>query len=247
MLNLNSLKNAFALSKPKMVIHLAWAGIPNFNNSNLRKNIKISNNLIYCMKKYNCKKILISGSCAEYDGYQGLVSEKLKIYNPTSILGKQKNKIKTIFFSKLKGRAVIIWMRIFYVFGKFQIKKSLIMNLIKSVKKNIIINFKNPYISHDYIFVDDVIKAILILVKQKRNTIVNICNNKLVSNLNFVKNFKKAVKKNKSFRFKINLKNRANKKSFFYGCNKKLKNLGWKADFSLFAGIKKTIYHYEKQ
>ena len=57
----------FKKIKPDIVYHLAWEGIPNFNNRNFEKNKKITKNIIFAINNTECKKVIISGSCSEYN------------------------------------------------------------------------------------------------------------------------------------------------------------------------------------
>ena len=70
--------------KPNIVIHLAWYGIPNFNKANCEKNFKISKNLIDAtLQNQNCEKLIITGTCKEYEGYYGACKEGMRL-NPKS-------------------------------------------------------------------------------------------------------------------------------------------------------------------
>ena len=57
---------------PEVLIHLAWQDIPDFSLNKSLNNLNSSLNLIsYVAEVGSCKKILISGSCWEYNNIEG--------------------------------------------------------------------------------------------------------------------------------------------------------------------------------
>ena len=119
---------------PKEIYHFAWSGIPIFNKKNLKDNKIISENLIAGLNKTNCKKIIISGTGAEYGDIKKVCYEYSKPSKKISELGRQKNLIRKLFFEKLNKDIVVVWARIFYVYGKNQRDGSLLNELIKAKK-----------------------------------------------------------------------------------------------------------------
>ena len=67
-----------------------------------------------------------------------------------------------------------MWLRLFYVYERYQRKGSLIPYLIDSLKKNKKIELKEPFASRDFIYVDDVCKLILKFCDTSSNGIYNI-------------------------------------------------------------------------
>ena len=213
---------------PSEIYHFAWYGIPKFNKKNFLINKTISKNLIEGINEIDCKKLVISGTCAEYGSNNGICSENLTPSKKITTLGKQKNFIKDLFFNKIKKKTTIIWARIFFVYGKNQRGGSLLKTLINAKENNTKISLKLPNISNDYIYIKDVIDGILKLRKLKNTQIINICSSKVISNLNFAKTFEKI---NKISILKKNSSN--NLKKTVVGSNRKLKKLGWTQKYSL--------------
>lgn len=172
-LNLNNYlekKKEIINFKPEAVIHLAWQGIPNFSKELSEINYNITTNFISFLIKYtDCKKIIIPGSCWEYnDGnILGSCSENMKI-NPQKPFSICKKKI----FDKLiretkKHKITFNWARLFYVYGPRQKKTSLIPTLIESFSNNKKINIETPYNKNDFIYIDDVVKILIFMLQSK--------------------------------------------------------------------------------
>lgn len=228
----------FKKEKPDIVYHFAWEGIPSFNLNNLKKNIIISNNLISAVNIFRCKKIIIAGSCNEYPykDYNFKNKENTSSSKKLNNLGRQKNFIKYIFTSKLNNDVKLIWSRIFYVYGPGQRDESLLSSLIKKYEKKEKFILKNSSVYNDYIFIDDVISALKLLMKVDKNMTINICSSISCSNHNFVNKFAKITKTKKNM-YQIYKK----KKIYLVGSNQLLKLYGWKQNYNLISGIKKTL------
>ena len=220
--------------QPEEIYHFAWYGIPIFDKKNFRKNIAISKNLIEGINSINCKKLIISGSGAEYGYNNKNCQENTDQSNDLTNLGKQKNYIRKLFFKSMNKKICLIWFRVFYIFGKKQRAGSLLKTLIKAKNDRDHISLKFPNIYNDYIYIKDVINGILKLRLLKKTQIINICSAKAVSNLQFVKIFEKI---NQTSILK-NSKKRFLKKKKLVGSNLKLRRLGWRIKYSLEDALK---------
>ena len=218
---------------PTMVYHFAWNGIPKFDKKNFLENKNISKNLIQGLNAINCKKVIISGSGAEYGINKKLCYETSKPSKKITELGRQKNFIRKLFFNKLNNKITIIWARIFYIYGKRQREGSLLNRLLQAKKRGKFLFLKFPYIYNDYIYVKDVVNALIKLEKIKKSQIINICSCKATSNYDFVKTFEMI---NKIKVLKISSIN--NSKKIQIGSNRKLKKLGWKQKYNLVKAFK---------
>lgn len=213
------------------LIHLGWHGIPDFSIKNNLFNYKQQIIFLKIIKKTNIKKIFISGSCLEYGDSQGLVVESKKNNNLNSF-ATYKNKIHK-FCKKLFVNKQFIWGRIFYAYGKGQRHDSLINLIIR--KKYIYL--KEPYKYCDFIHVDDVCRAIYVLINSRLKGIFNISNNLPVLIIDFCKKIKFLYRDKKI----IIKANKLSKLNGNWGNNQKLISLGWKPRFQLMNGIKNTL------
>lgn len=223
----NNIKSILTKISPTIIYHLAWYGIPTFDRKNFQINKEITDNLIECINKSTCKKIIISGSCAEYGNTMSCVKESSKTAKEISSLGKQKNYIRNLFFKKLDKKIICIWSRIFYVYGLGQRKGSLLSSISSCKEK--FFQLKSPNTYNDYIYIKDVINALIIVKNFNKSLIVNICTGRSLSNLYFATVFAK-LNDIKIFTKKSKI---TTKKKLFYGSNKLLKKIGWRQRFNL--------------
>ena len=224
--------------EPEVLIHLSWEGIPNFSKSILKKNIedqKIFFKKISLFK--NLKKIIVTGSCLEYQNKIGKREESDRLTNLND-LGKTKNERFKFIKKTLNDKIRLYWLRIFYIYGKDQRKGSLIPLLLDSAKKKKLVKLKNVFNSHDYIHVDDVSSVIKkLLLKNIKSDVYNVGYGRSISIISIIRTLEKLL--NKKITFKSYEKS---KKYSFYSCNHKLrKNLGFIPKITFEKGLKELI------
>ncbi len=148
--------------KPQIVIHLAWEGIPNFSLDLCSKNILSSIKLIEVVSKLDsCKKIIITGSCFEYNNKIGVCVETDFVTPKDYFTFAKKTILSFLELECTKNNKVYIWARLFYVYGPNQRKGSLIPTLINTLKSGKCPELNTPKNANDFIHVNDVANAIM--------------------------------------------------------------------------------------
>ena len=72
--DLDKLINAIS---PNVLIHLAWIGIPDYGIENCIRSANLSINICKSALKAGVNKIIVSGSCWEYDDPKGGINERM--------------------------------------------------------------------------------------------------------------------------------------------------------------------------
>jgi len=218
-------------------IHLAWSDIPNYSKKNSYKNYLTSKELFKYLLNRGCKKIISLGSCWEYRENYGKKNEK-NDKKSENIFGYYKKKLAYYGLSQCKKKnAIFTWLRVFYVYGDK--KKGLLKYIINCVKLKKKIILKNPYKINDFIFIEDVIKCIVLSLKKNYHGIYNLGSGKKYTTLAFCKNFFSTTKIKKNYYLKYN--NKQNKDGI-WACMKKTKKvMGFLPTSSLKNNIKKSL------
>ena len=167
---------------PHCCIHLAWDGIPDYSLNKCRENI--NSNLIFLesLIKIGIQNLIVAGSCWEYGYCAGEINED---YIPTqlSIFGLSKLTILS-FIENLSHEFKFNykWARIFFAYGPYQKRKSLICSIWDDIHKSKANSIKTPYASQDFIYIEDVCRGILELTnKNVKSGVYNIGSNYLTS------------------------------------------------------------------
>lgn len=229
-INLNEdFSNAFTSIneiKPEILIHLGWKGIPDYSVQNsldsLKWSIKISNLAI----KSGVKRIISTGSCWEYLNPEGAINESWPLDRSNAF--KLAKNIAREYISLMCEEANIdfVWLRLFYVYGKYQNEHSLIPSLLKQIKMNIAPVAKNYDASLDFVDASYVAQIILFCIKKNKiNGIFNVGSGCKTQVLEIVNSMRKI------FNYPIiqNQTNYQNNQNFYSANEKILKLINLKA------------------
>jgi nucleoside-diphosphate-sugar epimerase len=161
---------------PEVVIHLAWEGIPDFSLEMSSKNILSSISFIDIVTNIKtCKKIIVTGSCFEYNNKLGSSKEDDVVIPKDYFTFAKKTILSFLELQCNKNNILYAWTRLFYVYGPNQRSGSLIPTLIETIKSNKSPELRTPKNANDFIHVNDVADAILTMVlKHFKSGIFNI-------------------------------------------------------------------------
>ena len=231
------------IKRVDIVIHLAGK-IP--SEKNYSKNIFFEHNVLgtlnvleYCIKK-KVKKIIFVSSYVYGNPEKNPINEKNKIkphntYTKSKVLSEELCKI---YAEKYKIEIIIL--RPFNIFGNLQKDNSLISNTIKSIKNNSHITIINKNDKRDYLFIDDLINAIVKLIDYKcKFEIFNVGSGKSYSFENVVQLFEKKNKKKIKRKYKTFKKNSIPK--IQADISKIRKEIKWIPRYTLEEGIEKIV------
>lgn len=226
--DLYSKKNNFFefFEKPDLLIHLAWANLPNYTKSfhiteNLPKDILFLENII----DHGLKQLVVTGTCFEYGMQEGELCEAMPTQpqNPYAIAKDALRKY--LEFKTVDNKLRLLWLRLFYMYGKGQSPNSIISQLesaIQNGEKHF--NMSGGEQKRDYLPVENVAENIVkCALTSNLVGIINISSGKPIKLRNFVEDYLK----NRGKDIKLNLGYYAYSSiepMEFWGGNKKLKN-----------------------
>jgi len=237
-------KNELIQFKPDTTIHLAWEGIPDYGVKTSVKNLKYGLDLFEELAELGCKKIICTGSCWEYGQNQGEISENLPVKssnafttakNALHYLGREIAKDKNVQF---------IWTRLFYVYGPGQRENSLIPHMIKCVKEGKKPKIKTPSARNDFIYVEDVARAIVaILEKCKQSTVYNIGSGYSTSIQEIIREICNCY--NIEYIQKSKQLSEYQAINFWADISKIRKEIGWEPKVNIVEGVNSTVTYYK--
>lgn len=243
-------KNLFkVIPKNSIVIHLAAVSSEQKAKDNFKNvfsiNVLGTLNLIEASKKQNVKKIIFASSEWIYGKYK----DKQLLYEQTKL----KNTNNSFYsLSKLTGEKLLInnqnsipysnILRLGIVYGPKKNNLGAIEKIFLDIKnkKEVIINSKKS--ARKYIFIDDVISAIIKCINIKEFSIYNVAGNRLISLEMVIKMISKLLNK----KIKIIEKNKNDFDIRNLSSLKFMKKTKWKNKFTFIQGIKKIQKFYEQ-
>jgi nucleoside-diphosphate-sugar epimerase len=241
--NIAAIENQLNVFKPDVLLHIAWQGIPDLGKENSILNLENSIKLFDLAIKYGVKKIIVTGSCFEYDLKQGVCVED-KSTGASDFFPWAKDSLHN-YLKVLAAKEGIDfnWLRIFYVYGPGQRSGSLLPFLVSNYVKGEVPGVRTPEDSNDFVYVDDVADAMLNCIENNVPTgAYNICSGEATK----VRDICDLMAK--EFDVSNSDWNKQEEIKSFYGDYSKLNGItGWKPTTSIQDGIKKYVDWYKTE
>ena len=152
--------------------HFAWDGTFGESRNDMytqTKNVKYTLDAVNLANKLGCKTFIGAGSQAEYGRVEGIINESTNT-NPENGYGIAKlaaGKMSKILANEYNIKH--IWVRIFSVYGPYDREETMIMTSIKNMLNGISPNYTKGEQIWDYIYSEDVAKALYLIAKHGSN------------------------------------------------------------------------------
>lgn len=185
--------NAFELlGSPDVLIHLAWAGLPNYKSlSHFEVELPAQYTFLKGMIQSGLKNLVVTGTCFEYGMQSGSLKEDMES-KPTNSYGFAKDNLRRqLEYLKENQPFGLTWARLFYIYGVGQAQSSLFPQLKCAVDRgDKVFNMSGGEQLRDYLHITEVAKFIVSLAMANRDDgIVNICSGKPISVRNLVESW----------------------------------------------------------
>ena len=246
-----SYREEVKIFSPDTVIHLSWQDIPDFSFKksllNLNQSLEF---LAFVLEIESCKKILVSGSCLEYNKTKGECKET-DAGSPKDHFTWAKHSIYSWLSMRCAQKVVVLgWLRIFYVYGPGQRPGSLVPTILSSLKNNELPYLRTPKNANDYIFIDDVIDAFYVAIISKKisSGIYNLGSGTSTTVLDICRYAEQIILGTDlhTQQLERETKNSTADTNFWAGINATKKKLDWSPKIALESGIKRTWNDFNK-
>lgn len=187
------------------LIHLAWSGLPNYNEMfHLETNLPAEFRFLGMLIENGLKHLLVTGTCAEYGMQYGPLSEETET-QPITPYALAKDTLRKYLqaMQKKNPGLNLQWARLFYMYGEGQSSHSLLAKLETALKNgSTVFNMSGGEQLRDYLPVEEVAGYLLKLVENPDiEGVVNICSGQPIS----VRRLVEGVIETKQTEIKLNL------------------------------------------
>lgn len=229
---------------PEALVHLAWEGLPDYSLEMSRRNLQYGMDLFSLAAEAGCSCILSTGSCWEYAGRNGKLTVEDALESRT-MFPAVKNALRFLGEAIAREKGIpFYWLRLFYVYGPGQRKASLIPHIIQSIKDGRIPEIQTPGDRNDFIFVEDVAKAIAgVLESQPENSVYNIGSGHSTAVEDIVRITCEVM--NRAFDKNIFENRQQDAVHNFCADISPIQNdTGWQPEYDMESGIRATVEHF---
>lgn len=163
--------------KPSHLLHLAWY-VEHGKFYEAAENllwVEASLRLIRIFSEYGGKRVVVTGTCAEYDWSYELLSENETPVKPVSKYALAKYHLMQLLTQFSENLQVsLAWCRIFFLYGPFEFPGRLIPYIINQLLNNREVTLKNDTSSRDFLHIEDAAHAIVATLDSEFEGPVNI-------------------------------------------------------------------------
>jgi len=177
LLDMNQTKRLVAEVGATHLLHFAWYAEPKkyWNSEENYKWVEASKRLLNEFYSNGGRRVVMAGTCAEYDWQYGNCHENMTPLLPSTIYGKCKHSLQTALasFSDKTGLSSA-WGRIFFLYGPNEHPERLVSSVIISVLQGKPASCSHGNQIRDFLHVEDVASAFVALLESNVYGPVNI-------------------------------------------------------------------------
>ena len=169
--------NLMQLVKPTHLLHLAWYAEPGkYWTSSINYHwVKASLTLFEEFSERGGKRIVVAGSCAEYDwGFKDYIEDSTPLA-PSTLYGVCKHSLQLMLssYASLQNLS-FAWARLFSIYGPYEHPNRLFASVIQALLRNKEVKVSNGELIRDYLHVSDVASALVELIEHDIQGPINI-------------------------------------------------------------------------
>lgn len=166
------------------LLHFAWYAVPG-KYWTAEENflwVQASLELLKWFQKSGGERVVMAGTCAEYDWRYGYCSEVMTPTNPSTPYGICKLSLQQLLesYSEVMGISSA-WGRIFWLYGCYESSQRLVPSVICSLLKGEVAKCSHGNQIRDFLYVQDVADAFVALLTSDIKGCVNIASGKAIT------------------------------------------------------------------
>ena len=179
------IENPFKLfGRPEAVIHLAWPGLPNYNDLfHFEENLPAQYQFLKSLVEGGVGHLLVSGTCFEYGMQSGALVENMPAA-PVNPYALAKDTLRKFLQSLQQSCPFTLqWARLFYMYGSGQNPNSLLAQLDRAIDSGeSVFNMSGGEQLRDYLAVENVAAGLVTLMMHPQcSGVINVCSGEPIS------------------------------------------------------------------
>jgi nucleoside-diphosphate-sugar epimerase len=236
--------------QPSHLLHLAWYALPGkywSSVENLRW-VQASLELVQNFHEAGGERVVVAGSCAEYDWQYGYCSEILTPRQPNTLYGTCKNSLQEILqaYGKISNMSMA-WGRIFMLYGSHEPSTRLVASIIRSLLNGEVANCSHGRQIRDFMYVEDAARAFVKLLDSEVVGAVNIATGVPITIKDIAEQIAETIGRPELLKLGAILPPH-NDVTLLVGNADRLHNeLNWQPQWSIEQGLQQTIQWWQQQ
>ncbi|NET24738.1 NAD(P)-dependent oxidoreductase [Okeania sp. SIO1I7] len=249
LLDTNQIKELFSKIKANYLLHFAWYAVPGKYWQAEENFLWVQSSLELLREFYQQggQRVVMAGTCAEYDWRYGYCSEFITPRQPNTAYGICKQALQEMvkYYSDI-NQLSSAWGSIFFPYGTYEHPNRLVPSVIVSLLKGEVAKCSHGNQIRDFIYVQDAADAFVALLESDVMGVVNIGSGKPIAIKDVV--YKIAHKFGRADLIKLGaIASNPREPALLVADVSRLSNeVGWRSQFDLDKGLDQTIAWWKK-
>jgi nucleoside-diphosphate-sugar epimerase len=235
--------------KPELLLHLAWCATPGsfWTTPENVEWVRSSLELLTTFAKNNGKRIVVAGSCTEYDWTAGECAEDTALLKPSTLYGASKDALAKVLHSWHRTAGInYAWGRIFHLYGPFEHPSRLVAYGVRCLLEEQPALCSGGGQVHDFSHVEDVAGALVALLESGVQGPVNIGSGTPATVRDVLTEIGRQIGRSDLIRFGAR-ESGGEPARIWANIEKLSKEVGWSPRYDLTSGIEHTIEWWRKE
>jgi nucleoside-diphosphate-sugar epimerase len=230
--------------RPTHLLHFAWYAEPG-HFWTAPENLQCVNASLALLKAFGeqgGERVVMAGTCAEYDWGQGLCLEKVTPRKPSTLYGTCKNALQEILsiYSYQFGLSSA-WGRIFFLYGPKEHPSRLVSSVIQSILRGETARCSSGEQVRDFMYVTDVASAFVTLLNSEIQGPVNIASGEAITLKDVVERIATKLGRPELLNLGARSTNLQDPPLLLADISRLKDELGWQPSFDIDRGLDETI------
>ncbi len=243
-------RELFKTLKPTHLLHMAWyTGYSDrYISSENYRWVQASLNLVEEFSLHGGQRVVMAGTCAEYDWKNEFCSENLVDLSPSTVYGKSKQDLHAQFEKILRREGLSgAWGRIFFLYGPGENSKRLVPSVIRSLLQNKPARCSHGNQVRDFLYVDDAADALVTLLESDLIGHLNIASGESVKLKKIIRMIAKKLKREEMVSLGAVPAPEDEPLRLSADVCRLSQELGWQRKYNLSQGIDQTIRWWKRE
>ena len=236
--------------QPTHLLHFAWYAEPGgfWRSSENFRWLEASIGLLRYFREHGGQRVVMAGTCAEYDWDFGFCSETITPCQPATAYGVCKNALQeTLKAYSAEHRLSSAWGRIFFLYGPGEHPARLVPSVIASLLRGEAARCTHGDQIRDFLHVKDVADAFVALLDSPVEGVVNIASGNPVALRQIVLAAADCLGARERVQFGALPLPDNEPPLLVADCRRLANDLGWRPKLDLATGMAQTVQHWQQR
>lgn len=163
--------------RPTQLLHFAWFTAPGeyWNSLESLRWVRASLDLLQAFASYGGRRVVMAGTCAEYDWQYGYCSEQVTPLAPATLYGTCKHSLQIMLEASARQTGLsAAWARIFFLYGPYEHSDRFVPSVVCALLRGEPARCSHGNQIRDFLHVQDVADAFVALLDSNVLGAVNV-------------------------------------------------------------------------